>query len=533
MFLLVKIGVFYVEDENGYFHQQVKIIRPYISEYMIWNSSQKTWIGSDVQTYLNSGLYWESLPTTAKEMISNTKYYIAKLDYISSNYSASTWYYNERTLESYTDSQPYSIDKFALLYPSDYLYTFAKGVDDACYNNSYSCSIPSSSNTTYNAKKSWIYNSNTLLLGSMTNDSSTWFMNPRTIYGDYYLPYLTSNGNITDTYLSSYSYKGIRPVAYLKPGVYWVSGDGSEINPYKIQISKYNITTDNNLFTAPNQGISGDRYYIEHSDIYEIDSFKLNDVLVTGDSFVMPEEDATITDIVYHHVIYNITSEEAGITYPNRMYIGEDVIIESSSEEYEVLSFKVNGELVIGTTFVMPEEDVVISDVQFKPLYYNITNNDSDINVPARAKVGSSVKLTSDNYIITSFEVNGIEVTGDTFVMPEEDVVITNIAKYECYVVESAHNPYKNDENYTVYFERTFEGASSVTVELTYQTESDSYDWVYLYRDSSTIYGGKYGGSSLTTTTVTIPTNYVKVVYRTDSSVNNYYGFKAVITPNY
>ncbi len=42
-----------------------------------------------------------------------------------------------------------------------------------------------------------------------------------------------------------------------------------------------------------------------------------------------------------------------------------------------------------------------------------------------------------------------------------------------------------------------------------------------------------YGGSTLKTETITVNSNYLKILFRTDGSSNNYYGFKAVITPNY
>lgn len=32
---------------------------------------------------------------------------------------------------------------------------------------------------------------------------------------------------------------------------------------------------------------------------------------------------------------------------------------------------------------------------------------------------------------------------------------------------------------------------------------------------------------------ITIPGDYVKIMFRTDGSGNNYYGYKATITPNY
>ena len=168
--------------------------------------------------------------------------------------------------------------------------------------------------------------------------------------------------------------------------------------------------------------------------------------------------------------------------------------------------------------------------------YFQITNTDTTINVPNRGKYGTTITLKSNEYIITSFKVNGSLINGNSFVMPAEDVVISDIQKMSIITVESEHNPYPNSQNNVTYYENTFTDATSLTVELTYQTESTSYDWVYLYTEpnSSTPFNNKkYGGSTQTTETITIPSNYIKIVFRTDSSVNNYYGFKAVITPNY
>ena len=67
---------------------------------------------------------------------------------------------------------------------------------------------------------------------------------------------------------------------------------------------------------------------------------------------------------------------------------------------------------------------------------------------------------------------------------------------------------------------------------LEYQTESVSYDWIYLYDQNGKQYG-KYGGSTKRTQTITIPGNYIKITFNSDGSVNNFYGFKATITPIY
>ena len=264
--------------------------------------------------------------------------------------------------------------------------------------------------------------------------------------------------------------KNVIPVAYLSSGVEFVSGNGKEGNPYVLELNNYNLTIENNeIFTVPNSAESG-----------QLVSFNYD------------------------------------------------------TDKYQLLSYKMNGIEMNEDTFRMPNEDVNITDIQYKYLYHNIYNEDSDIVLPSTAREGSVITLSSENYGVTSFKLNGEVIVGDSFTMPGEDATITDINKIEHIIVESTHNPYPNSLNYQVFYENTFEDATSITVELTYQTESTSYDWVYLYTDSSTIYNNqKFGGLTKTTTTITIPSNYIKIVFKTDGSVNNYYGFKAKIKPNY
>ena len=230
---------------------------------------------------------------------------------------------------------------------------------------------------------------------------------------------------------------------------------------------------------------------------------------------------------------FQISIDSNLFTVPSIENVGKNVTI--YSDDYFVKSFKLNGTLVYGDSFIMPSEDVTITDIEYIQATYSITNTDSSINVPAKGRYGSTITLTSDNYRVISFKLNGTLVNGNSFVMPAEDVAITEVEKNTQIIIESEHNPYANNLNNVVYYENTFSGASSITVELTYQTESTSFDWIYLYDNpnSSTPYLNKmYGNSTLTTETINLNSNYIKIVFNTDSSVNNYYGFKAVIIPN-
>ena len=230
--------------------------------------------------------------------------------------------------------------------------------------------------------------------------------------------------------------------------------------------------------------------------------------------------------------VYNITSSSNLVPKQSP----PDYTVTLGNDDYAVTSFKLDGALINGDSFVMPHHDVTVTDVQSVQAYYTITNTDSTINVPDRGKYNSTIELTSDNYRVDSFKVNGSLITGNSFVMPAQNVTITDIQKTPQVTIESEHNPYANSINNVTYYENTFAGATSLTVELTYQTESTSYDWIYLYDDanSTTPFNNKkYGGSTLKTETLTIPSNYLKIVFKTDGSGNNFYGFKAVITPNY
>ena len=87
----------------------------------------------------------------------------------------------------------------------------------------------------------------------------------------------------------------------------------------------------------------------------------------------------------------------------------------------------------------------------------------------------------------------------------------------------------------------SIEGATSLKVDLTYQTESTNYDWVCAYPgyyagnsqctiDSSRPITDKLGGTTKRTTSFTVDGNAVTFQFHSDSSISNYYGYYAVIT---
>ena len=140
--------------------------------------------------------------------------------------------------------------------------------------------------------------------------------------------------------------------------------------------------------------------------------------------------------------------------------------------------------------------------------------------------------ISGNNYV-TSFKMNGTLIEGKTFTMPDADVIITDITTVDCITIESDHNPYLNSQNNVIIGEHTFEGAKSLTVILDYQTETSYYDYFYIYDSASATTGIKYGGSTRTQNTITINSNCIKITFTSNSSGNDYYGLKAIVIPNY
>ena len=113
--------------------------------------------------------------------------------------------------------------KIALMYPSDYSYTYAYGVDDVCFTAGYNCRVANGGTPT----NSWIYNTNgniyQWLLSPSSSDLSRLF-------------YIGDSGYVSNTRYSSDYALGVRPVAYLKSNVKITSGDGSKQNPYQLRL---------------------------------------------------------------------------------------------------------------------------------------------------------------------------------------------------------------------------------------------------------------------------------------------------------
>ena len=206
------IGVFDTDDGTGKYEKRIKLIRNESLGNMQWNSSTKNeWLGSPMQVYLNDTY---TLNDKSSEMIAASKWYLGGR---AGSGNCEAFYASERseTVNNADRSKNWT-GLVGLMYPSDYIYTYALGVDDTCYNTSRSCDngTPSSG---------WIYKS----------ASIQWTMTPRS--SDTFCVFNVRSSGYVDCYGTNQSYE-TRPVVYLKPNVKIKSGDGSIDSPYEFEL---------------------------------------------------------------------------------------------------------------------------------------------------------------------------------------------------------------------------------------------------------------------------------------------------------
>ena len=168
------------------------------------------YIASESSSYSCTNNTW-SLNTKALSQISETTYYLGGSS--TTSVTASDAYILERGTTVYSGRPTSWNGLVGLMYPSDYGYTFANGVDDTCYTNISPCNngIPNSS---------WLYKSD-----------RQWMITPTSINSSV-VAYVDSGGAVGGYYVGGGDFH-VFPVVYLN--LYTkLKGDGTSSNPYVI-----------------------------------------------------------------------------------------------------------------------------------------------------------------------------------------------------------------------------------------------------------------------------------------------------------
>ncbi len=180
-------------------------------------------IASGADSYSCEEVAW-TLNTKALSQIDQVTYYLGG-NASTSGQSAIAWYNAERGTTVYSSRSTSWNGYVGLMYPSDYAYTFANGVDDTCYNDTSNCSngTPSSS---------WLF--------LLRSGEYLWTLSHSSNASNNAL-LINITGNVNNDYVINS--RGIFPVVYLKSNTKLL-GYGTKDSPYKIYDSTENITMD-------------------------------------------------------------------------------------------------------------------------------------------------------------------------------------------------------------------------------------------------------------------------------------------------
>ena len=172
-------------------------------------------IASGATSYSCTSNTW-SLNSMALSQISEATYYLGGREYDSTTHygTAKEIYTWERGTTVYSGRPTSWSGLVGLMYPSDYAYTFANGVDDNCYTDTYNCSSGTSSS-------SWLYKSGTY----------QWTVSPVSSFASGVFTVVISAGYVH--YNNASNSRGVRPVVYLKSDIK-LQGGGTSSEPYEI-----------------------------------------------------------------------------------------------------------------------------------------------------------------------------------------------------------------------------------------------------------------------------------------------------------
>lgn len=301
---------------------------------------------------------------------------------------------------------------------------------------------------------------------------SYWSMTPYTTTKNMY----PNSKGMLNMYTFTYN-AGLRPMISIRPTAILISGDGTQDNPYIVEVEKqYRIITDEYTTASKEESETTDTisftpkdrpgYKYLNTKIYDTNDSEL-DISINNNSFRMPNKDVVLKSS-YRELkqFYNLSTSNSEVTIP-----------EESVEEEQEATFKVNvphgykvSEVVLKDeqdnvlditceenndtyTFIMPNKNVVI-EVSFEELPKHeveiedgelddgeIYYVDDKVTFKVKSKAGFKVKKV---YLVDKDgNVMDVDVTNSngmySFTMPDEDVKI--MVDYE----EDVKNPNTGD----------------------------------------------------------------------------------------
>ena len=210
------VGVFTVKSGTKE-EQRIKLIRDESIGNMAWDSNNvNDWPSATLNTYLN-GEYYQGFSNLTKSMIEPAETYLGGGKYPIGG--TDTIYRWERGTNVRSGCSIKDTNNITLLYPSDYAYTYAKGIDAQCFDAVDLCE------SDWRAKPSsgWLYKSL----------YSWWLVSADNDYlSEKY--HVSSSGIVNNNNLGMFF--GVRPVVYLTSDIKFDGNHtGSSLDHYRLK----------------------------------------------------------------------------------------------------------------------------------------------------------------------------------------------------------------------------------------------------------------------------------------------------------
>ena len=196
----------------GVIEGRIKIIKDESIGDLAWDSANiNDWTTASLQQTLNNGTGDWKLDETASSQVETVTWYLGGAS--NSRLSGEEYYAFERGTRVYSGRPTSWSGKVGLMYASDYIYTYAYGVDDTCYNNGYECrnGTPSSG---------WLY----------INSVSQWTLFPFAGLAEDAFLFDTDGYMVNGWVMNS---NVVRPALHLRSDIV-LSGSGTVEDPYQI-----------------------------------------------------------------------------------------------------------------------------------------------------------------------------------------------------------------------------------------------------------------------------------------------------------
>ena len=242
-----------------------------------------------------------------------------------------------------------------------------------------------------------------------------------------------SDGKYVHTMLDSKT--GVEVKASFRAIVYEIRVYGSSVGSIWTDMSYASFGDEITVHVIPNQG-------------YELDTVYVNGEPISGTVFKMPAQYTEVTTS-FKKIQYSVTVAETtnGTVKVSKDKAGIDdkiTVTVTPSAGYELDEIRVNDKAITENPFKMPANDVVVS-VSFIKIEFSIAVGDiangSVKPSKSKATIGDEITLEINpgaGFDLDTIKVNGSPITGQSFTMPAENVIIdVTFIKHDLMKVES------------------------------------------------------------------------------------------------